>query len=158
MTEFKAKIQQIEEDAVQALRRFRNTVDRDELKARMGDSNCEVLVNRELTICYATPMFERFFGYETEQLEGHPITIVIPAQFHQSHAAHTAAYTAAPSRRKMSERPDLKGLKRNGEEVTVRIELRDIYFHGAPYFVAQVFEGGAGTGGLTSGGVGGGGN
>lgn len=144
MTDLKNELDEIK---VQALAAFRRTVDREELKGKMADSACEVLVDRSRMIYYATPEFERVFGYEPEQLEGHHISKVIPARFHTSHEQLSEAYMENPGRRKMSERPGLKGLKRNGDEIDVRIELRDVYFHGVAYFVAQVFEGGAGTGG-----------
>lgn len=139
--ELKKQIDELKADARDAIKRFHVAVTPEELRARLADTHCSVLVNEEFTIFYATPPFEKLFGYESEQLEGEHINILVPAAKRAAHAEqHLPQYAEHPERKSMTERPELRAVHQTGREFPVRIELAPLYWHGVKYFVAQVFE------------------
>lgn len=140
MEEIKAELERIREAAVARLQEFHRTVTPEELRARVGDATCSVLISDgDFTICYATPPAERLFGYESQQLEGQSINVLVPERFREVHLEHLKRYAESPERRDMSERPGLLGIDSHGNEFQARIQLVPVYWHGAKYFMAEIF-------------------
>ncbi|MBP1148953.1 MULTISPECIES: PAS domain S-box protein [Methylocaldum] len=69
---------------------------------------------------------ERLFGYDREDLLGRPIESLIPERYRARHIDHRQHYRAAPYRLKMSQRPELYGLRRDGSEFPVDVHLAPI--------------------------------
>jgi len=138
--ELKKQIDQLKADSLAALKNFHHNVSPEELRARVGDTTCSVLINEDFVICYATPPLEKLFDYESQQLEGQHINVLLPARFHMSHLRHLPTYADHPERRDMSHRPELRGITSKGVEFGARIQLAPVFWHGATYFMAEVFE------------------
>jgi PAS domain S-box-containing protein len=60
---------------------------------------------------------EQIFGWTTEEVLGKPLELLLPERIRDGHRAHVERFRAAPERaRKMGQRREISGLRRNGEE------------------------------------------
>jgi PAS domain S-box-containing protein len=60
---------------------------------------------------------ERIFGWRSDEMLGQRLEILLPERFREMHAAHVERFRSAPERaRKMGERREIAGLRKNGEE------------------------------------------
>lgn len=75
------------------------------------------LVNRSLVA---------MFGYTPDELVGAPVELLIPEGARARHAAHRAAYAAAPRSRPMGGGVELSGRRKDGTELPVDISLSNI--------------------------------
>src|SRR5438045_1168601 len=76
-----------------------------------------LLVNREV---------ERLFGYETAEMLGQPIEMLVPARFRDGHPGLRSRYFGEPRARPMGAGRDLYGLRKDGSEVPVEIGLNPV--------------------------------
>lgn len=72
---------------------------------------------------YANPETERMFGYHREELIGRPIELLVPTRLRRVHASYRRAFLAAPTKRVMGYRHDLRARRRGGAEFPVEIGL-----------------------------------
>src|SRR5678815_2722399 len=60
---------------------------------------------------------ESIFGYSSEEVMGQSLERLIPARYRSSHASHVRAFGQSPVHaRRMGERGQILGLRKNGEE------------------------------------------
>jgi PAS domain S-box-containing protein len=77
-------------------------------------------------ILLANAESERLFGYEAGELLGQSVEKLVPGRFRQAHAEQRAAYDAAPVKRRVEDRQELFGLRKNGSEFPVEIGLNPV--------------------------------
>jgi PAS domain S-box-containing protein len=77
-------------------------------------------------ILLANAEAERLFGYAHGELLGQSVEKLVPGRFRQAHAEHRAGYNAAPVRRRVEDRPELYGLRKNGSEFPLEIGLNPV--------------------------------
>ncbi len=77
------------------------------------------------------------FGYELEELIGHPVERLIPQRF-ASHPQLRQSYVTDPDASGMERRSNLVALTKSGREVSVDISLNSITLLGEQFFVAAV--------------------
>lgn len=66
----------------------------------------------------------RTFGYSPEEVLGQPLTMLLPVRVHDVHDGYLQSFAIEESaQRLLSERPDLKGRRKNGEEFPVEITI-----------------------------------
>src|ERR1700730_10286552 len=66
---------------------------------------------------------EKLFGYDREDLLGHPVERLIPARFQDRHLDHNAAYFSDPCVRALGVGPELYAIRKDGHEFPVQISL-----------------------------------
>jgi PAS domain S-box-containing protein len=66
------------------------------------------------------------FGYDRQDLLGHPVEILIPERFRHRHPSLRSAFFGDPQSRPMGAGRDLYGLKRDGSEFPIEIGLNPI--------------------------------
>ncbi|MBX9929398.1 MAG: PAS domain-containing sensor histidine kinase [Gemmatimonadaceae bacterium] len=60
---------------------------------------------------------ERIFGWTAAELEGQPLSVLLPERFRHGHEAMMAAFAAGPvGARRMGERREISGVRKSGEE------------------------------------------
>ena len=76
-----------------------------------------ICVDEAQTIIFFNEGAERIFGYTQDEILGRPLELLLPERYRGAHASHVRAFGASEARaRKMGERGQISGLRKNGEE------------------------------------------
>ncbi|HSG47144.1 MAG TPA: PAS domain S-box protein [Longimicrobiales bacterium] len=97
-----------------------------------------LVVDRAGTIRDANPEAERLFGYSRQDLEGHPIEVLVPEEARNRHEAHRGRYHGDPERRPMGIGMELTARRRDGSTFPVEISLNHMSSEGEDFTVATV--------------------
>jgi protein-histidine pros-kinase len=85
-----------------------------------------VLADTTGTIVAANGNAARLFGFDVNELVGHPIEILVPARYRDSHVSHRNGYFHAPGVRPMGAGLELFGRRKDGTEFPVEISLSPV--------------------------------
>src|SRR5574341_1204293 len=82
---------------------------------------------------------EDIFGYAAREAIGQPLAMLLPSRFRDGHRGSIEGFKSEHgARRRMSERPILLGLRKNGEEFPVEITISKLMSDGKPLMTAIV--------------------
>ncbi|HXQ11983.1 MAG TPA: PAS domain S-box protein [Caulobacteraceae bacterium] len=82
---------------------------------------------------------ESMFGYRAEEVLGQPLTMLMPPEARTPHPAFVEAFRAAASpSRMMSERQEIKGLRRSGEIFPLEAAITKVTLAGETTFTAHL--------------------
>ncbi len=107
-----------EKQAQQLEARFRATVE--SAPAAM------LMVDQEGSIVLLNAETERLFGYRREELLGQKVELLIPERLRSTHSGLRTQYFASPGVRRMGDRRDLFGLRKDGSEFPIEIGLNPV--------------------------------
>ena len=99
-----------------------------------------LLVNRSGKIVMVNPAAEKLFGYDSGELQGKPIEMLIPARFTKQHHAHREHYHQNPNPRSMGIGLDLHGRKKDDSEFPVEVSLSPFRMKDGEFTVAFVID------------------
>jgi PAS domain S-box-containing protein len=99
-----------------------------------------VMVNRDGRMLLVNKQFEKLFGYESGELIGQPVELLIPERFRKKHPGHREGFFAAPSPRMMGTGRDLFGLRKDGREFPVEIGLNPIKGPEGPVVIESLID------------------
>jgi PAS domain S-box-containing protein len=99
-----------------------------------------IVTSQDGAIQFANTETVRMFGYQTQELVGRRIDVLVPRQFRQSHVALRQGYFEVPSKRAMGIGRDLKAVRRDGSEFPVEIGLTPIKTAKGPLVLATVLD------------------
>jgi PAS domain S-box-containing protein len=85
-----------------------------------------VIVNRQGIITHVNAQTEKLFGYARTELLGKQVEILMPERYRGNHQRHRASYFNAPHTRSMRLSIELYGLRQDGSEFPVDINLSPI--------------------------------
>jgi two-component system cell cycle sensor histidine kinase/response regulator CckA len=85
-----------------------------------------VIVDAEGKISLVNGQTEKLFGYRREELVGQTVESVVPHGLREAHVHHRAAYVANPEARPMGASLELSGLRKDGSEFPVEINLNAV--------------------------------
>jgi protein-histidine pros-kinase len=85
-----------------------------------------VVTTREGAIHAVNSQTEATFGYRADELVGQPLEMLLPERFRGDHIAHRLAFTTDPKLRPMGTGLELFGLRRDGVEFPVDIQLSTV--------------------------------
>lgn len=88
--------------------------------------NGMVMIDGHGMIELVNAQIEKSFGYESAELLGQPIEILVPERFRSQHPGYRDGFIANPSTRSMGSGRDLFGLRKDGTEFPVEIGLNPI--------------------------------
>ncbi len=86
-----------------------------------------LIVRADGTIRAANDKIEQLFGWSSEELEGEPIELLVPARRHDRHREQRDAFLQNPHDRPMGAGLDLTGARRDGTEFPVEVSLSPWY-------------------------------
>jgi PAS domain S-box-containing protein len=76
-----------------------------------------ICVDQQQRITLFNDGAEQIFGWSAEEAIGQPLEILLPERVREVHQKHMERFAAAPDRaRKMGQRQEISGLRKNGEE------------------------------------------
>jgi PAS domain S-box-containing protein len=84
------------------------------------------LLNSTGSFVLVNALAEKMFGYESQELQGTSVDMLIPERFRGVHADHCSDYVAKPQTRAMGVGLSLSALRKDGSEFTVEISLSPI--------------------------------
>jgi PAS domain S-box-containing protein len=100
-----------------------------------------ILVTNETgDITRANPSAEKLFGYDTGELAGKKIEILVPKKLSGRHAEHRGKYNHNPHARSMGANMELFGLKKDGSEFPVEISLSPYHTHQGKFVIAFIVD------------------
>ena len=82
-----------------------------------------VVTDRQGEILLINAQTRAMFGYDTEELIGNPVELLVPATQQAAHRAKRVPYCAEPTRRPMGKGLELRGRRKDGSEFPVEISL-----------------------------------
>ncbi len=97
-----------------------------------------IVVDRDGRILLANPQAERLFGYESGELPGQLVEVLVPEAVRSVHIGHRDGYMGHPRVRPMGAGYELTGIRRTGEPFPVEIGLSPIRTRDATLFAASI--------------------
>jgi protein-histidine pros-kinase len=85
-----------------------------------------VVIDRTGAISAVNTQAEAIFGYTRDELVAQPLEMLLPERFRDGHVAHRMSFTANPKKRAMGAGLELFGLKRDGTEFPVDIQVSSL--------------------------------
>src|SRR5438309_980459 len=82
-----------------------------------------ITADRHGNITYFNPGAERIFGYGATEVNGKPLTVLMPERFRDAHHAGIARYLATGEARVVGKTVELAGQKKNGAEFPLELSL-----------------------------------
>jgi PAS domain S-box-containing protein len=82
-----------------------------------------VMVNATGRIVISNSQAQRLFGYESGEIRGQSIEMLLPERFRGAHVGHRSSYFTQPRTRTMGIGLELYGLRKDGSEFPVEISL-----------------------------------
>jgi PAS domain S-box-containing protein len=84
---------------------------------------------------------EEIFGYRASEMVGRPLDTLIPVRLRDSHRAHIEAFGRAPeTSRKVSERGDIAGLRKDGSEFPAEASVSKFEHDGERIFTVLLHD------------------
>lgn len=99
-----------------------------------------VVVNVDQKIVSLNSFAREMFGYESDELIGKSIEVLIPHPFQKSHQLYVSNYLASSMKRRMAEDRNLSGLRKNGEKFPVEVVLNPLTLGDKNYILALVVD------------------
>ena len=82
-----------------------------------------VFINSESKIVFINKRTEELFGYNSNEIIGHSLNILLPERFAERHTKDVSDYLAKPRIRPMGEQLSLAGRRKDGSEFPVAVSL-----------------------------------
>ncbi|GAA4272821.1 PAS domain-containing sensor histidine kinase [Aquimarina gracilis] len=99
-----------------------------------------VVVNKDQIIVATNGSADAIFGYDTKELLGKSLNVLIPQKFHHNHKAHFEGFVANSEKRHMGRGRDLFGVRKDGTEFPVEAGLNPFTIYDNNYVMALVID------------------
>lgn len=97
-----------------------------------------VQVDSSGVIRLANEAMGKMFGYPIEELEGSPLSMLIPQPFRAGHATHFTAEAVNASARPMAQNRDVTGQRRDGSEFPIEVSVGQFSLDDTTWFIGVV--------------------
>jgi PAS domain S-box-containing protein len=140
-----ARARRAEADAAYALARASSMERMKELEERfhrLVDASTigQLVVDGDGRIEITNPAAERMLGYDTGELDGVLVDVLLPASLQQEHARRRELYMQAPEARKMGVGRKLEAVRKDGTTFPVEIGLTPYTDHGRQLVLASIID------------------
>ncbi|MEO5790212.1 MAG: PAS domain S-box protein [Gelidibacter sp.] len=99
-----------------------------------------VVVDKDQKIVSTNASADTMFGYETNELIGQSLNVLIPNNYHPKHSDHFTSFFNHTEKRKMGRGRYLYGLNKNNKEFPVEVGLNPFKLYGETYVMALVTD------------------
>jgi PAS domain S-box-containing protein len=99
-----------------------------------------IIINSRGIINFVNNYAERQFGYESGDLVGQPIEVLVPKRFREKHVEDRAKYFSHPENIKMGRGSELFGLRSDNTEFSVEIGLSYIDANEEPFVFCTIVD------------------
>jgi PAS domain S-box-containing protein len=99
-----------------------------------------VMVDADGNMALVNLETERLFGYSRDELVGKPVEILVPSRFRSDHPRLRAGFFGDPRARTMGAGRDLHGLRKDGTEFPVEIDLNPISTENGLFVVSAIVD------------------
>lgn len=99
-----------------------------------------MLTNADGRIELANREAARLFGYESRELVGEPLEVLIPERYRHDHPGLRTQYQGRPEARRMGEGRILHARRKDGSEVPVEIGLSPLAMHEGKLFLSVIVD------------------
>lgn len=99
-----------------------------------------VVVDQAGQIVYGNAKLTELFGYDSAELIGQKVELLMPMRFHRIHEQHRAAYSGQPHVRSMGSGMDLVGRHKNGREFPIEAGLSYLQTKAAMFVIATIID------------------
>lgn len=99
-----------------------------------------MLVRQDNSIVLVNQACCRIFGYDNDELTGQNMGTLLPPALREHHGRFMQQFWAHPQPRKMSSRPNLVGLHRDGHQVPLDIALQPLPHRGELFVLAAITD------------------
>jgi diguanylate cyclase (GGDEF)-like protein/PAS domain S-box-containing protein len=97
-----------------------------------------VVIDRESVIQYANPAMTRIFAYSRDELEGEPLTVLMPEEFRDRHRTALERYLATGVKSFPWSEVELPGRHRDGHRLDLRISFTEFSSGGRRLFAGTI--------------------
>ncbi len=97
-----------------------------------------VIVDPAGTMILINSQTERLFGYARNEMLGQAVEFLIPERFREQHTAFRGAYFAEPRVRPMGTGSELYGLRKDGSEFPVEINLSPMQADAGSWAISSI--------------------
>ena len=95
-------------------------------------------IDDESRIIFSNPAVERIFGYTSRELEGHSLTMLMPAGLRQAHVNAVKRYIATGKRGLPWGMIEMPGLRKDGNEISLELSYAEFSKNGKFFFVGFI--------------------
>lgn len=99
-----------------------------------------LIIDHDGVLRYVNHRTELLFGYPRTALLGEKVEMLLPERFRQRHEAHRARFFTDPRPRQMGIGMEFRGLRRDGTEIELEIELTPIVVAQGVYVVGELWR------------------
>ncbi len=99
-----------------------------------------IVVNKDQIIVATNGSANDTFGYETDELIGKSLNVLIPQKYHHTHQDHFKGFVANSEKRNMGRGRDLYGVRKDGTEFPVEAGLNPFTIYDNSYVMALVID------------------
>ncbi len=105
-----------------------------------GVSEGIIVVNEEQIIVACNGSANEIFGYETDELVGMSLNILIPQEYHKKHKVHFEGFVQKKEKRYMGKGRDIYGVRKDGTKFPVEAGLNPFSIYGNNYVMTLVID------------------
>lgn len=99
-----------------------------------------IVINKDQVIVTTNPGADEMFGYQTNDLIGKPLDILIPSKYHHGHKGHVEGFMKNIGKRQMGQGRNLFGMRKDGTQFPVEVGLNPFEVSGNQYVMAIVID------------------
>jgi PAS domain S-box-containing protein len=99
-----------------------------------------IIVDKDQKVVEVNTATEKMFGYDTEELIGAHLNLLIPKNYHAGHDAHFSGFMKEKKRRQMGQGRDIYGAHKDGSIFPVEAGLNPFTVYGKNYVMALVID------------------
>lgn len=99
-----------------------------------------VVVNQRGLITRVNHLAETTFGYQSEELLGQPVEVLVPDRYRHAHPSYRHAFQAEATARPMGAGRDLSGLRKDGSEFPVEIGINPVDTGEGPMVLSVILD------------------